>query len=651
MIRKRDIWAKEHFSDDFSRLPFGFTYGGRKVCEFIQNWIFTTKTSFPEPDRIKSEFSWSDPDSGLNVICIVTEYIKYPAIEWTVYLKNCGTLETPVIENIQGLDVSFEKNDKNDKNEKSPFVIKTIRGDDCSASSFKPITVNLSEIGNYKSEPSGGRPTNTTAFPYFNISWGGEGVLAVIGWPGQWAAEFSCENDTIKILGGQASTHMKLLPGEEIRTPLSVLMFYEGGDFKAQNMWRRFMTECNIPRPNGKLFGPMSSICMGLQQSEKTERDAMGTYADHNFKHDYWWMDAGWYPCEGNWGKTGTWEADKTRFPNGIKAVADMAHAKGMGLVLWFEPERVFKDSELYREHPEWLIMKNSSDENHLLNLGNPEAQKWLTAHINRFIAENGIDVYRQDFNIDPLGFWQFADAPGRTGMTENLYVQGLLKFWDSIHENHPGIIIDTCASGGRRIDLETLRRAFPLLRSDFQEPAVPPQTDMFSGNQGHTYGLAMWVPYYGTGCFFEDRYSFLSHLCPAMGIGYNYSDEIKRSSVDWEKLHDTLRIWRAVADNFFGDFYQLTEYSLSGDVWMAWQFDTPETGEGFIQAFRRENAPEETMNFKLYGLEQTAEYEVADLQKANKEIFSGRSLMDEGLTVSLDGRRQTAVLLYKKTR
>src|SRR6185369_6710403 len=116
-------------------------------------------------------------------------------------------------------------------------------------------------------------------------------------------------------------------------------------------------------------------------------------------------------------------------------------------------------------------------------------------------------------------------DAPERQGITENHYVTGYLAFWDELLKRHPGMLIDSCASGGRRNDLETLRRAVPLLRSDFQAPAQnPPRADVDSGNQNHTRGLAQWIPYYGTGVDSRDTYSARSHLCPAMGMGTDLS-------------------------------------------------------------------------------------------------------------------------------
>ena len=86
-----------------------------------------------------------------------------------------------------------------------------------------------------------------------------EGLIVVVGWPGQWAADFVRDADKrLAIRAGQELTHLKLLPNEEIRTPLSVLQFWKGGDWiRSQNVWRRWMIAHNIPRPGGKLPKPL----------------------------------------------------------------------------------------------------------------------------------------------------------------------------------------------------------------------------------------------------------------------------------------------------------------------------------------------------------------------------------------------------------
>src|SRR5205823_8017603 len=127
---------------------------------------------------------------------------------------------------------------------------------------------------------------------------------------------------------------------------------------------------------------------------------------------------------------------------------------------------------------------------NYLLNLGIPAARQYVTDMISRLIEEDGVTCYRQDFNTDPAPFWKAADAPDRVGMTEIRHIEGLYAYWDELVARHPGLWIDNCASGGRRIDLETISRSIPLWRSDLQaSPDFFSQTAM----QNQTHGLGLW--------------------------------------------------------------------------------------------------------------------------------------------------------------
>ncbi len=104
--------------------------------------------------------------------------------------------------------------------------------------------------------------------------------------------------------------------------------------------------------------------------------------------------------------------------------------------------------------------------------------------------------------------------------MTENLYIQGYLAFWDELRRRHPKMLIDSCASGGRRNDLETMRRGVPLLRSDYQ--ASSGDIAFATGNQCHTYGLSSWLPYYGQGVYLPQQdtvYHARSYMCPAFSM------------------------------------------------------------------------------------------------------------------------------------
>ena len=140
----------------------------------------------------------------------------------------------------------------------------------------------------------------------------------------------------------------------------------------------------------------------------------------------------------------------------------------------------------------------------YLFDLGNPEAREWMCDYIGDFIEQSGIDYYRQDFNMEPAWFWAKNDEPGRAGIREIRHIEGLYAFWDYLLERFPNLLIDNCASGGRRIDLESVSRSAPLWRTDYNygEPV---------GYQCHTYGLELYLPLHGTGVQNTDKFTFRS--------------------------------------------------------------------------------------------------------------------------------------------
>ncbi len=291
-------------------------------------------------------------------------------------------------------------------------------------------------------------------------------MTLAVGWPGQWEATFQGTADGARIQAGQEIVSLNLLPGECIRTPRITLMAWEGNETRASkhraiNLWRRWYLTHVLPRPDGQPLRPRLAVC-GPEEgeeftaaTEENQLENIGKFARHGIDFDVWWIDAGWYPCydeqrERKWWITGSWEPDPERFPNGLKSVSEQAEKHGADLLVWFEPERVRPGTRLDRERPEWLLKSDEDTAgNRLLYLGNPEARAWLTEHVCRLIQENGIKIYRQDFNFEPLSHWREGDRRdtkddlARQGFHENQHVQGYLQYWDDLLERNPGLWIN----------------------------------------------------------------------------------------------------------------------------------------------------------------------------------------------------------------
>ena len=620
--------------------PFSFRYDGRPSSSWLKTWELDRTSRHLDDDRTERTLTYTDPHSGLQVRAVAVEYTDFPAVEWTLYFKNTGTDPTPILENIEALDTQFERS------EDGEFVLHHNKGSQATPTDFEPYADRLEPKAEKRISAGGGRPTNTDLC-YFNIAGPGEGTIIAVGWPGQWAASFTRDEGTrLQVRVGQELTHFKLLPGEEVRTPLVALVFWNGDWIDGQNVWRRWMIAHNLPRPGGQLPSPILSsggnrFTIEMQgANEQNQKEFLQQYFDLGWKIDYWWMDAGWYHFKEGWWNTGTWDPDPERFPQGFRPISDFAHAHGVKTIVWFEPERVTQGSWLGDNHPEWLLGPKDA-RNRLLDLGNSEARQWLTDHIDHLLTEQGIDLYRQDFNMDPLEFWRANDAPDRQGITEIRHVTGYLAYWDELRRRHPDMLIDTCASGGRRDDLETLRRAVPLWRSDYGYDDPPAMQDL-------TYGLAFWVPFFGTGVRTSNAYSFRSTM--AMALGYGGPDPHDKN-IDFPGLVRLASQWRQVAPYFYGDYYPLTPYTTDDGAWMAWQFNRPHTGDGMVQAFRRSKSPFEAARFKLRGLDEGAMYVVRNLDTLGEMRFSGRDLEEQGLPMEIKDQPAAVIVTYEKVK
>lgn len=629
--------------------PYSFVYGGRDSREFLGGWRTTRTAEALDEGRVRHTITHRDPETGLELRCETVEYLGFPTVEWTLYFRNTGTADTPLIENIQALDVGMERGDLGE------YTLHHFVGSQCRADDYSPVTSTLGAGSVRRLGGAGGRPSNSD-MPYLNIeSTCRDGVIVVVGWPGQWAAEFRRDDAKgLRVTAGQELTRFKLLPGEEVRTPLMVLQFWEGDWIRAQNVWRRWMMAHGMPKPGGELPRPqlLASSSRAYEEMIKADADKQKMFIDRFFEEgirlDYWWMDAGWYVQQHGWPQVGTWEVDKARFPRGLREVSDYAHAKGVKILVWFEPERVAAGTWLTEHHPEWILGGAGGG---LLNLGNPEAWNWLVEHIDGLIRSEGIDLYRQDFNMDPLAHWRGNDAEDRQGITEIKHVTGYLAFWDELLRRHPGMLIDSCASGGRRNDLETMRRSVPLWRSDYAYEPI--------GHQGMTYGISFWLPFHGTGtvgCVDAgyygggwtpvESYAFWSNTAPSTVLGM----DMRVRDIDYPALRGLVEQWRSVAEMYYGDFYPLTGYSLERADWMGWQFDRPERGDGMVQVFRRDKSIYITGELVLRGLDPAATYTVADLESGEETTYGGAQLLERGLVVTMEERPMAKVFVYRRT-
>ncbi len=643
---------------------FSFNYGDQNA------WDCTyTKEIQAHEDSVVTVYLFED---GLKITNIARKYGSFGAYEWVNWFENIGDHPTKMISDLCDCDCDFQLEHAQAKKwevwmaDKADYTqIYAPHGSDWSGKEFVcdlgaygidgySNMLLAGETRSYKT--SGGRSSEAQA-PFFNIHYRGKGIITAIGWTGQWNCDILRKTESVQIKSKIEHTHFYLYPGEKFRTASVVVMPYTGSVIESQNQWRRLVKEqfSIIGQPGREEIVP---FCIDMWGSVRTKDilERIDLIKKNKVPIEYLWIDAGWYGTstqeshdafDGDWGEyTGDWRVNLNSHPDGFREVAAALEDAGLKFMLWFEPERVKERTPIFQEHPEWILSYPEGD-NYLLNLGNEQAWRYCFDILSDLIEKLNIRCYRQDFNMDPLIYWLHNDEPDRRGITEIKHINGLYRLWDALLERFPYLTIDNCASGGRRIDIETLRRSVPLWRSDAQCPAnYPPEIA-----QIHNMSFSAWIPYSGTGTGREyDEYRIRSAYGGGLVLNY-FNIEKNTPAIDAERLEWLKKYsmeYLRIRPYFYGDIYPLTTISEKEDIWSAVQFDRPAHDDGMIQVFKRAESPYKSASFLLGGIDPYSCYLFTDID-GEEFTITGQDLIKKGFLVQIEEKRVAKIYIYKK--
>jgi len=596
-------------------LPFSFVYGGRPSREFIGQWKRSAREESLDATKCRRTWTLEDPATGLEVRAAATVYLDTPAVDWTLNFTNHGTKPTPFLEQVNAVDVGVKGGLQRQ------VTLHRLVGSPCRIDDWLPLTDPIPSGNHIEFAPSGGR-SSSGASPWFNLQWSGGGVITAIGWSGQWIARVEHAKDgTVRLAAGMQSMRLKLTPGESIRSPRIVQLYWFGDDpVLAYNQFRKTMLAHVVPRIGGRpVTPPIVHLSTSFYELNASNENNVLSHLEsiRGLGFEVFWLDAYWtrdgFPSGmGHYGFPIQRVEPRDRFPRGLRPIGDAAHAAGMGFLMWFEPERVAPKTMIAKEHPEWVISPAGDGSGHI-NLGIPAAREYLTKYLIEVIRQYRLAWLRIDYNIDPLGFWQFLDKkdPDRVGMAEIRYMEGLYRMWDDILAAHPHLAIDNCASGGRRIDLETCSRSIPLWRSDNTCDMLDhnPATVQLAAikNQVMTAGLSRYVPFSTCGQMGATPYLFRS----GFNAGIAFAEDCRPPDYPRELLKQAIAEGKRLRKYYFGDLYALTEVTTSPKDWCVLQYHRPGDQDGMVVAFRRHESPYFGLRPELRAIEPAAEYDV----------------------------------------
>lgn len=658
MIRKTEKLTRE-YSKEFiknileEKLPFSCKIGGKSVTD-----------SFGKAKKQGETYIRKALVSGVELTACY-KIFDY-AVEIGVTLKNSMSKNSPKISDINILDLLLPDAEPYKFGWNKRRVLYSV-GSPSTIYDFEPREQDLARPDSLSLEETDGR-SSTHFMPYFNCSsCDKEGVIAAIGWSGHWKADFKNGDGGMDIkLSFPADFY--LCEREEISLPTVLLMPWKRENDSERelsdtfSLFRRIMLNF-VMCPQAKKTTNTLRAWGGATPQEHQKK--LANIKRFNIPCDAYGIDAGWYELDGNgvagnWSSTlGDWHEAKDIHPNGLEWLSNEARNAGAkGFWLWFEFERTVGDSANFKAHPEHYFGgvaiggaewgKNV----YFINMGDKNAREYMKNILYPIIKRVGITMFRVDFNVDPTDCFKAKDEADRNGVTELKYYNGLYTFFKDMLKDFPDLVIDNCASGGRRLDYRMCSLATPInCRSDYFtiEGANP------AGFQAHTIGLSRWLPVsgdsgYSCTCYrdvpkstYADRSVYGSHFALAAYQG----DLSEQDGKMYQKIVNEARM---VREYMSLDFYPLTGYSYSLHDWCAFMFADYDQSRALVMAFRRElnNSPEQI--FKLKGLDENANYQVKNIDDNTEEIYSGKELL-YGFKIRIPSAEDSRIILIKKCK
>jgi len=656
-------------------IPFSFRYGERTGSEVLAGCEQTYEEQVRPNGAQVVRTIWRDGGTGLRITLEQETFPGFPGKEWVLYLSNEGQVDTPLLCDILPLDACVVPSDSrfggpgaDDREQADPLcVLHYATGGMDSAKGYKPARRAFRKAGDDEFILAGEGGRSSRAYlPFFNLQTSADsGLMLAVGWSGQWQGRFQTDRRRgLRLRIGMEKTHLRLHAGETIRSPRILVLPWEGKPIDGHNILRRFLWKYHVPTLGGSKPVPMTwanswfTFNDGYGVNEINQRETMTGAA--RLGVEFLMIDAGWYECPTGWWHqgVGNWDPRPEAFPNGFSPVAEHGRKEGISLGIWFEFERATRASRVAREHPEWLLEKrpqtpeeqaeqNEEHASRLVDLGLREVQDWILDYVDRYVSE-GMKWFRHDFNIDPLGFWSAADAPDRQGMTEIRYVEGLYRIYDEILRRHPDLIIEGCAGGGHRIDLETVSRNHGYWAADLFD-GVPEsmQACVYGANlylHPHLHNTVLTMNNAPCEDTPANRYRFFSVIGGAPCFAIDTRDE----SLDYELGQKWLGLFQEIRHLTQGEFYPLTEWSIDSDRWMAHQFHRPDLDEGLVVAFRRSENEEDRRTFELSAIDASGTYRLQGRFYGKDVTVKGKELI-VGLEVALAHRPDVEILSYSR--
>lgn len=486
--------------------------------------------------------------------------------------------------------------------------------------------------------------------------------FGALGWSGNWklVVEDTPPAHQVRVTGGfnDFDFSWPLKPGESLKTPAYYGGFSDRGFGGASRLMHRFELSEILPghphpRIRPVLYNSWEATEFNVNQAGQ---EALAAKAA-KLGVELFVMDDGWFGERNNdHAGLGDWFVNPQKFPNGLKPLIHYVNSLGMDFGLWFEPEMVNPDSNLYRKHPDWVMnfpgRPRSEARNQLvLNMARDDVRDYIFSVLDKMLSENNIKYIKWDMNrnFSEPGWPEVPVAEQKEIWVK--YVRNVYWIMDRLRAKHPGLEIESCSGGGGRVDLGILKRVDDVWPSDDTEAF-----DRLRIQEGFTYAytphiMSDWVTDVPNlnGRSTPLKFRFLVAMQGALGIGANLN---KWSADDFALAAQMVSYYKTLrATVQEGNLYRLFLPRKSNFV--ANEYVSADGSQAVLFAFLHSQQylwPAPTIY--LRGLDPTALYRIKRIDNKlieKQDVVSGAFLMNHGLHLALGGDYDSTSLEFER--
>ena len=358
-------------------------------------------------------------------------------------------------------------------------------------------------------------------------------------------------------------------------------------------------------------------------------------------------LDDGWFGHrEGDNSSLGDWTTDCRRLPKGISYIADEIHKMGMQFGLWFEPEMISIDSELYRTHPEWMICTphrkpSVGRHQYVLDFTNQEVIDYLFDAISSIIQETKLEYIKWDYNRHITDAFT-ATLPATKQMEfGHRYILGVYQLLERLTKAYPEVLFESCSSGGGRFDLGMMYYAPQAWTSDDTDPI-----ERLKIQHGTSYGYSLSMMSAHVSASPNEQSGRRTSLDTRAAVAYfgvfGYElDVTTLEAAEAEKVKEQIDFYKRYREVFqYGNFYRIRS-PFEDDV-VDWQVVSKDQSTSILvhTSLTSHLNPGYSV-VKFCGLDDGKRYTIAGMD----EEFYGDELMNAGIRIVPEGAENGPVI------